>query len=159
MKESVLDVLMYLFEHYFEDEVVLGPDQDSMKTELAHAGFRSRTIDKAFTWLEDLACQEDNPIALAMADAPSVRVYTAEEQGKLDIECRGFLLFLEQAGILDPAHRELVIDRVTALETEEIDLEQVKWVVQMVLFNRPDRDEDESWVEDLALDEAVGMLH
>jgi Smg protein len=159
MKENVLDVLLYLFENYFEDEVVLGAGHETVKLELAETGFPETAIDKAFTWLEGLAAQGESPIAQTMGHVGSVRVFTVEEQERLDLECRGFLLFLEQTGVLDTVHREIVIDRVMALESDEVDLEQVKWVAQMVLFNRPGKEEDWHWVEQLVLDQAVGPMH
>ncbi|HAO24765.1 MAG TPA: hypothetical protein DCQ49_06630, partial [Methylophaga sp.] len=63
-----------------------------------------------------------------------IRVFSESEIERLDIQCRGYLLFLEQVGVLDVETREVVIERVLALDSEEIDLEQLKWVVLMVLF-------------------------
>lgn len=53
----------------------------------------------------------------------------------------------------------MVIDRVMALESEEIDLEQLKWVVLMVLFNQPGREAAYAWMEDLVFDEMPGIVH
>jgi len=39
---------------------------------------------------------------------------------RLDTECRNFIIFLEQAGILSSTNRELVIDRLIALDNEDI---------------------------------------
>ena len=39
MKESVLDVLMYLFEHYLDEETEVDSDQESLRSELVRAGF------------------------------------------------------------------------------------------------------------------------
>ena len=61
--------------------------------------------------------------------------------------------------MLDPIKRELVIDRIMALGGDDIDLDQVKWVVQMVLFNQPDQEAAASWMEDLVFDQVVGRLH
>ncbi len=47
------------------------------------------------------------------------------------------LLALERGGILSPTQREIVIDRLLALDNEELSLEQVKWVVLMVLSSQP----------------------
>src|SRR3546814_12179339 len=69
-------------------------------------------------------------------DGPT-RVYFGPELDKLDVECRGFLMVLEQHGILDPAQRELVLDRAMALDQDELDLDDLKGVVLMVLFNQP----------------------
>ncbi|MEZ5671400.1 MAG: DUF494 family protein [Thiotrichaceae bacterium] len=69
-------------------------------------------------------------------------------------------MFLEQANILDPQTRELVIDRVMALDTEEFTLEQLKWVVLMVLFNQPGQESSLAWMEDLVYDEVMqGKFH
>jgi Smg protein len=159
MNESLLDVLMYLFENYFEDEVVLGPDQETVKLELSQAGFPETVINRAFNWLEGLAHSDQHAVPNPSSGLPSVRLFAPPEQERLSVECRGFLLFLEQAGVLDPVSRELAIDRVLALGDDDIDLDQVKWVVQMVLFNQPDKVEAFAWVDDLVLDQALGRLH
>ncbi len=38
---------------------------------------------------------------------------------------------------LDADQRELVLDRAMALDQDELDLDDLKWVVLMVLFNQP----------------------
>lgn len=158
MKENVLDVLMYLFENYLYDESDLEPDQETLKVELLEAGFPRTEVNKAFEWLAVLAAQRQAP-ALTLQAERSIRVFSGKEISKLDTECRGFLMFLEQSGILTPANRELVIDRVMALETEEIDLEQLKWIILMVLFNQPGQEAAYAWMEDLVFDHLGGTLH
>lgn len=160
MKETVLDVLMYLFEHYLDDETDMDSDRESLKSELVQAGFPEGQIAKAFAWLEGLVADYDetDPPPAPMASTAS-RVYTPEEVDRLNLECRGFLLFLEQVGVLDTRTRELVIDRVMALETEDIDLESLKWVVLMVLFNQPGRESVYSWMEDFVFEQSGGQLH
>ena len=73
--------------------------------------------------------------------------------------CKGFLIFLEQSGVLDYEDRELVIDRVMALETDVIELQQLKWVVLMVLFNRPGKEAAFAWMEDIILDKVSTVVH
>ncbi len=46
-----------------------------------------------------------------------------------------------------------------ALETGDVDLEQLKWVVLMVLFNQPGKEDVYAFMEDLVLDRASGRLH
>ncbi len=55
MKETVLDVLMYLFDNYIEDDVEFTPDEDVLRVELKEAGFGEHQVSKAFDWLEGLA--------------------------------------------------------------------------------------------------------
>lgn len=159
MKENVLDVLMYLFENYMNDEIEIDADEESLRSELIDAGFHQSEISKAFAWLEGLAELQGKALPAAGMSTPSLRVYTPEECEKLDLGCRGFLLYLEQVGVLDHSTRELVIDRVMALETDEIDLEQLKWVILMVLFNQPGQEAAYTWMEDLVFEELAGSLH
>ncbi len=157
MKQNVFDVLMYLFENYMDDDTEFDEDQDALKEVLLEAGFRQNEIRKAFDWLEGLAeLQDDAPPAVPSA---SLRLYSEPELEKINTECRGFILFMEQMGVLDAATREMVIDRVMALEEDEVDLEQLKWVILMVLFNQPGREAAFAWMEDLVLDETAGVLH
>ena len=67
----------------------------------------------------------------------AIRIFDTLEQARLDTDCRGYLVYLEHVGILSPTQRELVIDRLMALDGDEIDIEKLKWVVLMVLFSQP----------------------
>lgn len=119
MKENVLDVLMYLFENYINDEIEFEADEESITTELLDAGFHQGEIAKAFAWLEGLADSQGDAVH---SHSGSLRVFTDLETERLDLGCRGFLLYLEQVGVLDHTTRELVIDRIMALESDEIGL-------------------------------------
>lgn len=146
MKETVLDVLMYLFENYQHGEFSDSGNQDTLRDELTAAGFPDEEVTHAFAWLEGLSDQRQRPLIFGPTGA--LRVYAREEQARLSSECRGFLLNLEQLGILDAPARELVIDRLMAF-SDEIDLERVKWVCLLVLINQPNADEAFAHIEDL----------
>ncbi|MCC7412013.1 MAG: DUF494 domain-containing protein [Gammaproteobacteria bacterium] len=159
MKQTVLDVLLYLFEHCVEEDVDVVVDREALQSDLRRAGFDEIQVGKAFDWLHGLATHKDDAAVVPLSAPGSFRVFTSGESAKLDVDCRGFLLFLEQIKVLDSASRELVIDRLMALEADEIDLEQLKWVVLMVLFNQPGQDEAFMWMEDLVMDEVGRSLH
>lgn len=151
MKESILDVLLYLFEHYFtndaivvSDDALTAPDSP-LVGELADAGFSRAEIRKAFDWLDALARQRPVP-GTPRVGGPT-RVFHGSELDKLDTEARGFLLFLEQHGILDHDQRELVLDRAMALDQDALELDDLKWVVLMVLFNQPGSEAAYAWME------------
>lgn len=146
MKETVLDVLMYLLENYQEGEFSDADNQHTLHEELVAAGFPDDEVRQAFSWLDGLAAQRQLPIVFGPSGA--TRLYAREEIAKISTECRGFLMYLEQLGILDGALRELVIDRLMALK-EEIDLERVKWVCLLVLMNQPDAEEAFGHLEEM----------
>ena len=159
MKENMFDVLMYLFEHYYmDDDAELGPDRESLQTELLEAGFPPAEISQAFEWLEGLSVQQHQTQTTQTANA--IRIYADSEVDRLDAESRGFILFLEQIGILGPEARERVIERVMALETDDFDITQLKWVILMVLFNQPGAEAAYAWMEDLVFESVPGgYLH
>lgn len=159
MKENVLDILMYLLENFMYGEIDDDADHASLKAELLRAGFPDPEIEKAFAWLDGLAAIRDNSPVLPVTSHRTLRVYTAAETKRLDAECRGFLMFLEQIGVLDPLSRELVIDRIMALESDETDLTDLKWVILMILFNQPGKEAAFAWMEDLVFEGTAGWLH
>lgn len=157
MKENVFDVLMYLFENYYMDEdSPVTPDRESVQQELSQAGFPTLEIDRAFLWMDGLASEPNPPDT--QSDR-SIRLFSTRELDRLDTACRGFILFLEQMDVLTPASRELAIDRAMALENEDFDLEQLKWVILMVLINQPGEEAAYTWVEDLVSDNLSNHLH
>ena len=160
MKENVIDVLLYLFENYIDTDDVNKPDKDALETELEQVGFPELEIHKAFDWLENMTVvAEDASETEEMLPELAIRFYTEAEMKRLDVACRGYLLFLEQVGVLDMDTREVVIERVMALDAEEIDLEQMKWVVLMVLFYQPGREVAYAWMEDLVFEDMEAVIH
>ncbi|MGI9292212.1 MAG: DUF494 family protein [Gammaproteobacteria bacterium] len=158
MNETVLDVLMYLFENFSDQEYEHAPDQLVLREELLQAGFGEYEVDRALHWLEELAAGDQEPFANKPASR-SVRMFNAYELTRLDTECRGYVVYLEQIGILTPTQRELVLDRLMALDTLDIDVEQVKWVVLMVLFSQPGQEAAFARMEDLVFEDDAGAVH
>ncbi len=158
MKENVLDVLMYLFESYIDAEEEPEPDRNALRSELEGAGFQDSEIDKALEWLDGLSERQSDPAARHPTDS-GVRIFSRWEHSRLDAECRGYVMYLEHSGILTASQRELVIDRLMALDTPDIDVDQIKWVVLMVLFSQPDQEAAYARMEDLVFDGVAGPVH
>lgn len=159
MKENVFDVLMFLFDNYLEDDYEITADQGMLKDKLVDAGFGNTQIDKAFDWLEGLAIRSDVAQEEQLSGTGVNRIFNNMEMSRLGTECRGFITFLEQAGVLDMHDRELVIDRAVALEAEEIDIYQLKWVTLMVLLNQPGKEAALTWMEGMVMDQVQASLH
>lgn len=160
MKENMLDVLMYLFEHYMDDDPKNEPDHDELHSRLTDVGFAPGAVDKAFDWLEQLSAQPASKGYHAQPQSGSVRIYSAGENQRLNQECRGYLNFLEQIGILAPDTRERIIEQAMTLGSDEIDLDKLKWVILMVLFNQQRTAKRLDWLEAFILDtEKTTVVH
>ena len=158
MKENVIDVLMYLFETYVDTEEEPEPDQNELRIELSRAGFGDAEIERALEWLDGLTDQQES-LDYGSQTAHGTRIYNDFEHERLDSFCRGYITYLEQICILSPTQREILVDRLLALDSAEIDVEQIKWVVLMVLFSQPGQELAYARMEDLVFEEDTGSVH
>lgn len=159
MRQTVLDVLHYLFEQYLGEGSDPALDQQRLQAELHDAGFSEPDVARAFDWLQALSGEAEEGGLTTQPAATSVRVFADSEQERLSTEVRGFIHFLGQAGVLNAQCREMVIDRLMALDTDDIDIDQARWVVLMVLFNQPGQEDSAVILEDLLHDDALRSLH
>ncbi len=160
MKEGVIDVLMYIFSSYADQDENLPEDRDGIDADLRAAGFDPLEIEKAFAWLDGLAQADDDTVSAQ--SAISTRVLAPEESTRLAYTAQGFLLFLEQSGVLTPKLREMVINRVMALESDsEVDIEELKWIVMMVLFNSSEEQDENALMhyEDIVFVDQPAVFH
>ena len=140
----MIDVLVYLFENYHDFSS--HPQPEKLARTLSAEGFEDDEITAALIWLAGLKCVERQ----AFSHAPtSTRVFTAEEQARLGGDCLGFVSFLEKAGVVSPALRELIIECVLPLPDDPIDFEEFKIIVLMVLWCR------ETPLDPLIVDELI----
>lgn len=143
----MFDIFVYLFETYFYAEA--RPEPEQLARKLTAAGFEEEDISDALEWLSGLDGEATPTIA---AGPNSWRFFSEEEQDKLDVECRGFLAFLEAAGALDAPTREFIIERAMALNEPTVSLSRFKVIVLMVLWSR-DQALDALIAEDLLSEE------
>ena len=158
MNENVVDILIYLYENYMDSDQQSPSTQEELHDELLQAGFPEREIDRAFQWMDELATQQSVQDIQTYADK-SFRVYTEQEQQRLDSDCRGLLLFLEQSNILDQAARELVIERAIALDHVRIGVDELKWIVLMVLMNQPGQENAFAQMEEMIYNDQPLQIH
>jgi Smg protein len=127
----MFDVLVYLYENYWRPDAC--PDHRQLSRKLSAAGFERDEIQEALRWLDGLAVSAEASVASQQAD--SHRIYTDAERELLGDESIGFIRFLESAGVLPPAMREMVVDRATAVGVGPMELDDVKVIVLMVFWS------------------------
>jgi Smg protein len=130
----MFDILVFLFENYFHAGAY--PDQAILSKRLSAAGFDCRDISQALTWLSSLERIGKSSPRSNFIPGKGLRFYTEPELSTLTSEARGFLLFLESAGVINVLQRELIIERVVALDEPAVDLDKVKLIVLMVLWSQ-----------------------
>jgi len=158
MTGSVLDILIYVFDHYMLDETPEVPARGDLAHQLEVAGFAAPNVERALDWLMDLASVRDRP-PMASDGVVALRLYSDGELMRLSTECRGLLYTLERFGVLAVAQREIVIERMLALDCDELDPEQLKWVVLMVLSSQPGQEHAFARLEDLTAAIRPRLVH
>ena len=128
------EVLVYLFENCQQGE--LADDRERVARKLSAAGFEDADISEALHWLAGVVRTARTTSAPLPDSRTSFRAFAPRELAKLDAECRGFLITLEQSDILTPETRERVLERSLAASGPTLSLDQLKLIVLMVLWNQ-----------------------
>lgn len=128
----MFDVLVYLFESYYHHDAY--PDHDTLARKLTAAGFEDEDICDALDWLKGLAVPQESGFPEHFELGTSFRSYTEEEVAKLSVHSRGFVAFLESAGVVTPSVREFILDRAMALPDDVVGLDKFKVIILMVLW-------------------------
>ena len=151
----MFDVLVFLYENY--RALSACPDFDALTQRLADAGFDEDEIADAMVWLHGLASLTLASRMPDHSDPRSFRVYSGQEYASLGTAAIGFIASLDRDGQLNPAQREIVIERAAAVEPP-ITLERLKIIVLMVLWSQS-VDVDLVLLQELLDDEPGPALH
>lgn len=152
----MFDILVYLFENYFHADACPAPEQLAIK--LSAAGFEDDDISLALEWLSGLQRVAGANKPHISESSRSVRVFSRDEQAKLGSDCRGFLQFLETAGVVNAVTREMIIELALSVEEVRVPLSKFKVIALMVLWNQK-QDMDTLILEELLSERGEGTLH
>jgi Smg protein len=150
----MFDVLVYLYENYWRPDAC--PDHEQLTRKLSAVGFENEEIEEALNWLDGLALSAQTHVA-QQGDS-SMRVFTPAEHEHFGADCLGFLSFLESAGVLPPAMREIVVDRAMAAPGGPVSLEDLKIIVLMVFWSLGE-EPDALILDELFVDVQDRLIH
>ena len=141
----MFEVLVFMFENYFAHHAM--PDADVMGQELSAAGFEQTYIDGAFDWYYEMKYRLTQPDIKYSHQYSGMRVFSETELKKINTESIGFVMFLQQANVINDMERDLIVDRAMALKQQEITVEEMRWITMIALWNEG-REKDYLFVED-----------
>jgi Smg protein len=161
----MFDVLVFVYEHFWHGDAC--PELQQLERKLSAQGFEADEIHDALVWLDglNLAAQSTTralpptsgvPWTSAVQSPSSMRVYSVAEQDHLGAACLGFVSFLESAGVLPAAMREIVIERAMAANSGPMSLDDLKIIVLLVYWSFDQ--EPDALVLDELCDPADGRL-
>jgi len=151
----MFEILMYLFESYFDAGSY--PEADKLSRKLSAAGFEGDEISEALTWLSALQAQNPGSYPSSL-EHTGQRHFAELELQLIGDEARQFLLFTEQQNLISAVEREMIIDRSVALKQESLALDKLKLIMLMVLWSRH-QDLDPLLIEELLTPLHSAQLH
>lgn len=144
----MFEVLVFVYENYWRGDAC--PEAPLLERKLSAVGFAADEISEAMRWLDGLqrAAMGTDPALIArtpgtLTNLPptvsptldSMRIYSVAEQDRLGADCLGFICFLEDAGVLPAAMREIVLDRAMATGDNPVCLDDLKIIILMVYWS------------------------
>jgi Smg protein len=160
----MFEVLVFVYEHYWGGDAC--PELEQLGRKLSAQGFDADEINQALVWLDGLTLAAQGakleselapqPEAVVLQSASSMRVYSVAEQDHLGAECLGFIWFLESAGVMPAAMREIVMERSMAAPGDPVSLDDLKIIILMVYWSVGQ--EPDALVLDELCDPAEGRL-
>jgi len=153
----MFDLLVYMFENYLSSQNKL--DFNNMSLELEAAGFDNADIKIAFDWFAELKVMADKvPLDSQRLAKTNFRIFAQNEIEKISSDAIGFLIFLEQAQVLNEQEREIIVDRAMALQQNVVSIDEIRWIVMMTLWNNG-KENDYLFVEDALYQKEQFSLH
>ena len=152
----MFEVLVFMFENYIAHHAL--PDDEIMTQELSAAGFEQSDIVGAVDWFHEMRNMLIEPPAVYTHQHTSMRVFSEIEHKKISLESISFVIFLQQANVINDVERDLILDRAMALKQEQIKIEEMRWITMIALWNAG-REKDYLFVEDALFNPRGLTLH
>ena len=152
----MFEVLVFMFENYFANHAF--PDNEVMTQELSAAGFKQSDISGAVDWLHEMKTMLTEPPAVYSHKLTGLRMFANTELKKISTDSISFILFLQQANVINDVERDLIVDRAMALKQEYINIEEMRWITMIALWNEG-REKDYLFVEDALFNPRGFTLH
>jgi uncharacterized protein Smg (DUF494 family) len=118
------------------EEGLEGEARDDMVESLMRQGHNPTEIHAALNIVEKIQQRLDSP-QVGLPRPCNEKFFVDLEEFHLSPEVRGYLGQLVGMGVLDPVQREEIVERTLLMETEEVTLEEVEYMVEEILADKP----------------------
>ncbi len=144
----MLEVLIFIYQNYWDKHDGVESketDEAIMAYELSQAGFNHQDILHAVDWVKDLRRSVQQP--QYQQDPAALRIFCEMERSRINDESLNFLCLLQKSELITAYERDLIIDRAMVLPQETLNMEDIRWITMMVLWDES-RKQDYLFVED-----------
>jgi uncharacterized protein Smg (DUF494 family) len=132
MKDRVVEILVFLMSEIQEDK----PLHEVDLSQLRDRGYTTSEISAAFSWLyENSRTDSIEAIRSGRAGAGSRRIFHDAEKTVLSTAAQGYLIQLNELGLIDDGVTEVVLERAMSSGYAGLTVQEVRDIIAMVLFS------------------------
>ncbi len=133
MKERVVEILVYLMSEIEANKRLSEIDVDGLK----QRGYTQSEISIALSWLyENIPMQDGYVVHQGKASHGSRRLLHDAERMMMTTEAQGYLMQLNELGLLDNREMETIIERAMVSGFEQFTIYEMREIVAAVLFSK-----------------------
>ncbi|MCP4706670.1 MAG: DUF494 domain-containing protein [candidate division Zixibacteria bacterium] len=153
MGDRVLEIVVFLMSKIKDQQGRLD-DLEEIATYLKGQGFTENEISSAYSWFLDHLQNDNEFLYNSTINANATRILSAQERQLFSSEAVGYLLQLRHLGLLNDQQFEMVLERGSMIWTSSINLDQVKMLIETILFSESRAIESVGEIPHLITDEA-----
>lgn len=130
MKEKVVEILVLIMSEIQGNKRITDIDMQALQNK----GYTPSEINAAISWIYDNMQLNDREHRIpSEARTGSRRVFHSAEKSVIPTEAQGYLLQLQELGLIDDRDLEMVIDRAMMSGYEKISIEELQEIVASVI--------------------------
>ena len=134
MGERVLEIVVFLMSKIKDQQGRLD-DLEEIANYLKNQGFTENEISSAYSWFLDHLQNDTEFIYNSSINGNATRILSDLERQLFSSEAVGYLLQLRHLGLLSDQQFEMVLERGSMIWTSSINLDQVKMLIETILFS------------------------
>ena len=117
------------------DDLALLDEPLALIEEFVEYGYQPKEVEASLAWIGRFLAEPSGGSGWSLEPIPArgMRTRSMEEQLSFSPEAFGYLIRLENAGVIDPSLREEILDRALGSYEEEIGEEEIRTVSRLVL--------------------------
>ncbi|MFQ5911946.1 MAG: DUF494 family protein [Nitrospinota bacterium] len=135
MRERMFHMVNLIVEHLLKENSLAFYEPELAELLRSH-GFEAEEISEALHWLHHFAPGGESGLKERETSGTAFRALSDEERLAFSAEAYGYLLQLQQMGMIDDSVREEVIQRALSLVEGEITRDDLRAIALLVAFHR-----------------------
>lgn len=139
MQTKILEIIQFLIVEINQVKGSSLPDIELISRKLLDKGYSEKDIQEAVNWIVDFIedrQQLPEPVSGLAQQGGQIRLLTEFERNFFTKEAYGYLIQVQELGLLLPRHIEQIIEKCMMVGVEQISREEVKTLTTQILLGR-----------------------